>query len=292
MVQDQSNLDIRVDPLLPQLPADFPVALTFYHHRCWSPRQMRHVHDCLEIGLCLQGSGIFTAGDKIMPFATGDVLVVNTQEFHGLRNAPGEESDWNFLLVHVPGLLAVTGESDALLRTEALAGPGFANIIGPGRTQVHWQVRQLIAEMSAPGGHHESLVRAQLWALLLELHRLLESTDRAGATPAQLLRLEPALHYLTEHYSEDVRVPTLARHCHMSEATLRRLFQAALGCSPQERLAQLRVQMACSLLRSGTRTVLDIVQAVGYDAPSSFNRQFRRVMGASAAAWRRAQRAV
>ena len=248
---------------------------------------MQHVHDCFEIGLCLKGSGIFVVEDEILPFAAGDLITINARVMHGLRIAPGEESDWNFIFVDLVRLLDDVEEDRAVLGAGALTEPGFPNVVSPDQTYAHWLLRRLIGELSQPhGAAHRSLVRAYLWALVIELHRLVRH-EPATRSPVHLGRLHPALRYLTEHYSEPVRTIVLARACHVSEATLRRLFQAGLGCTPQERLARRRIQMACSLLRTTDRKVIDVAMDVGYGAPSSFNRQFRRQLGCSAAVWRR-----
>ncbi|MBC8010431.1 MAG: AraC family transcriptional regulator, partial [Burkholderiales bacterium] len=46
------------------------------------------------------------------------------------------------------------------------------------------------------------------------------------------------------------------------------------------------LSMAASLLRGTTRTILEIGQLVGFESPSSLNRQFRARYGKSPRSWR------
>ena len=62
-----------------------------------------HIHDALEIGCCLEGSGTFYIGSKILPFRAGDVTVITDREFHRCRSSPGTRSRWAWFLslIHI-----------------------------------------------------------------------------------------------------------------------------------------------------------------------------------------------
>jgi AraC-like DNA-binding protein len=54
-------------------------------------------------------------------------------------------------------------------------------------------------------------------------------------------------------------------------------------------LAQWRMQLAAGRLATGTAKVAAIAGEVGYDSEPAFSRAFKRLMGVSPGAWRRAR---
>ncbi|RRD21397.1 AraC family transcriptional regulator [Brucellaceae bacterium VT-16-1752] len=70
----------------------------------------------------------------------------------------------------------------------------------------------------------------------------------------------------------------VARHLHMSEATLRRHL-AAEGSSLSSLLADVRMSHALSLLQSTDQPVGNIARNVGYESASSFASRFRQRFG-------------
>ena len=97
-----------------------------------------------------------------------------------------------------------------------------------------------------------------------------------------LLRIEPAVRYISEHYlTEEIRVPALAEACGMSESYLKRLFLAAFGLSPKKYITKLRMEHALELLRSNMFTVGEIAEKCGYESLYYFSRVFKESFGIS-----------
>ena len=114
--------------------------------------------------------------------------------------------------------------------------------------------------------------------------------------PANLLRLliEPRLHPAVQGMlaqpGEPWSLQTLAEHCHMSRATFVRLFRLAAGQSPGSFLSSVRMlQAARWLTRPGLSIAADS-EKVGYASEPAFHRMFKRHMGLSPGAFRRAAR--
>ena len=56
---------------------------------------------------------------------------------------------------------------------------------------------------------------------------------------------------------------------------------SGIGMKPVEYLNLVRVEQACALIRKGEQSIEDICDEVGYQTPSTFNRNFKIVMGVS-----------
>ena len=83
-------------------------------------------------------------------------------------------------------------------------------------------------------------------------------------------------------------VDELASHVGLSRSALAERFTNLVGAPPMHYLTRWRVQVAADLLRSSRRTLAAIGAEVGYESEAAFNRAFKRELGATPAAWRRA----
>ena len=74
----------------------------------------------------------------------------------------------------------------------------------------------------------------------------------------------------------------------LSRSVLYERFAMIVGQTPAQYLINWRMQVAAGMLRSSAATIAAVACEVGYQSEASFSRAFRRVMGESPAAWRRA----
>lgn len=95
-----------------------------------------------------------------------------------------------------------------------------------------------------------------------------------------------AQHWLQKRMVDNVRMSDLAREFAVSERTLIRRFNAALGQAPLTYLQHLRIDTARLLLESGNLGVEQIASQVGYADASSFSRLFRQRLDLSPGAYR------
>lgn len=93
--------------------------------------------------------------------------------------------------------------------------------------------------------------------------------------------------WLAEHFREQGAIPRVVELANIPERTLKRRFKNATGLSLIERLQDLRVEEAKSLLESSTMPVDEISYAVGYEDPSFFRRLFKRRTSLTPSQYRR-----
>lgn len=253
------------------------------------PITFLHIHDCLELGYCYSGSGIFAVGEKILPFSAGDISFINHTEMHLARSAPGSSSHWTWVFLDPIRLVGLPAGEAGVLDPTLLAGVQFNNLIPSGRYPALGRiVLRLIEELRGrhPGGG--GALRALTWELMILMQRHAPELGAATTRPAaDYGRIAPALEFMARNHATKIDIGRLARRCGLSEPHFRRLFGQLTGRSPGAYWHDLRLRMASSLLRTTDRSVLEISQAVGYDSLSSFNRQFRAGFDCSPRDWRR-----
>ena len=85
-----------------------------------------------------------------------------------------------------------------------------------------------------------------------------------------------AVDYISEHYSEKVKINDLASYIGVSRSYLTSSFRKSMGCSPQEFLVKLRMEKAQSLLRKTDMPISSVAGAVGYSDQLAFSKMFKK----------------
>lgn len=108
------------------------------------------------------------------------------------------------------------------------------------------------------------------------------------ATPGSSI-LE-ALRWLRLNFREQLRIEELAESLSISPSSLHHQFKALTSTSPLQYQKLLRLQEARNLLITESDTAAGISEEVGYNSPSQFSREYKRLFGVSpseeAARWR------
>lgn len=273
-----------------ELPDSFPIRFLNRHSPPIDAIDSLHQHDCLELGYCHEGAGVYVIEDKLLPFSAGDATVINDLEMHRSRSAAGAISTWSYILVDPMRMLSTALDERDVLRIGHLGGPAFNNVFDPDRHGgIVGCIRDLVVELESPGPKHGAVVKGLILALMGRLHRLVKEQSPIETQARDAAeRVAPALDFLVKRYAESIAVPELARMCYTSESNFRRLFKQATGRGPQEYQICLRVQMAAALLESTRSPIREISERVGFATLSSFNRHFRRIMKTAPRAHRKA----
>jgi AraC-like DNA-binding protein len=103
---------------------------------------------------------------------------------------------------------------------------------------------------------------------------------RMAAANSDLQRIARAIHWLKQHFAEPIRIEDVARAAYMSPSGLYHHFKAVTAMSPLQYQKQLRLQEARRLLLSEGLDAATAGFRVGYESPSQFSREYRRLFGA------------
>ncbi len=88
-----------------------------------------------------------------------------------------------------------------------------------------------------------------------------------------------AIQCLREHYDRPLTVDALAALARLSASAFHRRFKSLTSLSPLQYQKQLRLMEARRLLLSQRLKVEKVASSVGYESPSQFNREYRRMFG-------------
>lgn len=172
--------------------------------------------------------------------------------------------------------------SDLVMRTPAPSTPAPVlglNLCAASETLLDGAVR-LLALLDDPAA-------APILAPLVErelLYRLL--TGPYGPTIRQMVaghgrvaQVSRAIAWIKQHYTAPFRVEALAAAVGMSSSNLYEQFKAVTSMSPLQYQKQLRLQEARRLMLAGAMDAAGAAFEVGYESPSQFSREYRRLFG-------------
>jgi AraC-like DNA-binding protein len=187
------------------------------------------------------------------------------------------------LAVRVEFDSAVVGE---LLADGATAPPPGPSARGIGVTPVEppllGAITRLVALLDAP---HDIAALSPL--VLREItYRLLTGPQgvrlrqiAAAGAPAQ--RIARAVGWIKDHFAEPARVEALAKRVGLSPSAFHLHFKSVTGLSPLQYQKRFRLQEARRLMLGEGFDAAEAAFRVGYESPSQFGREYRRLFGTS-----------
>jgi transcriptional regulator GlxA family with amidase domain len=113
------------------------------------------------------------------------------------------------------------------------------------------------------------------------------ATSIASGLPSWQIR--KVLQHIDAHLHEDISVADLSALLDLSEGYFSRAFRASLGHPPHAYIVGCRLSRAKEMIRTSVRSLAEIAQACGFCDQPHLTKCFRRSLGTSPAAWRRAQ---
>ncbi|GAA4780757.1 AraC family transcriptional regulator [Lysobacter hankyongensis] len=210
---------------------------------------------CLIVSTSLPITGRIIEASSARPYLCLridlDPRIVEALSSQVEEDAPGDSAPGRALLVAEtsPALL------DAALRLVRLADEPDA------------------APVLAPLAMREIHFRLLTGALGPQLRALCRSDGQAR-------RVGRAIALLRERYAEPLRIEALAEAAHMSASSLYERFREVTAMSPLQFQKRLRLQEARRLMLSDGLEAAAAAHRVGYESPSHFSREYRRLFGA------------
>jgi len=96
---------------------------------------------------------------------------------------------------------------------------------------------------------------------------------------SQSNRIALAIDWLKRHFSQPLRIDTLAAQANMSASTFHHHFRQVTAMSPLQYQKWLRLNEARRLMLTGDHNTATAAFKVGYESPSQFSREYSRLFG-------------
>lgn len=237
------------------------------------------IHSVYRPSLCVvvQGAKTSMLGDRAFRYDAGKCLIASMEVpiRAQITRASAEEPYLSFSLTIDPAMVADL-LLDPGLGTEAEPALGV-HALPPDLPDALVRLFALCARprdlpVLAP------LVRREIvWRLLNG--PMGPGLRQIGLADSRMARIGRAVARIRADFAGPISVPDLAALAGMSPATFHRHFKAVTAMTPVQYQKQLRLQEARRLLLAEGADVAGIGFALGYESPSQFSREYRRLFG-------------
>jgi AraC-like DNA-binding protein len=117
------------------------------------------------------------------------------------------------------------------------------------------------------------------------LYRLLTGAQggairNIAAGDSRLQQVNRAIGWIKQHFTQPFSIDAVANEARMSHSSLHQHFKAVTSLSPLQFQKQLRLQEARRLMLGQALDAAKAGYEVGYESPSQFTREYRRLFGA------------
>lgn len=249
----------------------------------------QHFHNLLEIGICHYGEGDLVLEEDYYRFAPGMISCIPANFLHVTRSDTGVPAFWEYLYIDPEKILKNSGKhSIQEMRDliEAINQKTFFIKVEENPLIVTL-IRSIFEEMQKKQEFWRECVTGLTISLLYAIARYNGKKDVASNVKVTGLQLEKAIAYVEEHYQSNFKILDLATECHMSETHFRRIFQEKMNMTPIEYVNFVRVKKACEIIDKTDISMEEVAEKVGFITPSTFNRNFRKIIGTSPYQWKK-----
>lgn len=248
-----------------------------------------HFHNHMEIGYCYYGTGSMVFRDNQIPFRNGTCTVIPKNVPHTTKSDPGTVSRWEYLFVDVENIISAVFPQKRLLSDRVIQSINSkVHMWGVGEhAELTETICGILKEMTECAPFYKERSYGMLQALMTGIARLGWDTEEETYTDeGGIGQITPALNCISRFYNQPLKIGDLANACFLSESHFRRVFGNCMNMTPLEYITLIRIKVACELLDKTNDSILDIANRVGFSTPSSFNRNFKRIMGVAPQQWR------
>lgn len=222
-----------------------------------------HLHKELEFIYVEHGSLTVTINEQTRVIAAGDFALVFPNVLHSYPESQSNVSA--IVCICSPSLL---GDFSSTVKHRHPEVPFLDhNLVHP---NVTYAIGELLNEFSLD---RSSSVYSPLLQLVLArtlpLCRLQKNVETSDSDLTYRI-----VSYLTQHYTQDLTLASLANHLNISMYYVSHIFSSQFHMGFNRYLNQLRINHAISLLHTTDLSILDIALDSGFSSQRTFNRVF------------------
>ena len=244
-----------------------------------------HSHNFYEIMIVIGGAAMHHIGDFHQTISMGDVYIIKPGQQHSYEvELSGGIEVLNVLfgdellgadlrdIEQVPGFRALFTEKESKRNLSP-----HLKLPPQELAQLNNLAEQIEIELEDMTAGYEFFCETKFRELLIVLSRRYSHVQGRGNK--NVLRMGELLAYMDNHLEEDITFNTLVEVSKMSPTSLRRMCQAAFGCSPMDYLRRLRIHKAMLLFTDSSKSVTEVAYQVGFQDAGYFSRIFKDESG-------------
>lgn len=252
-----------------------------------------HIHNLMEIGMCVQGSGNMWLGEESIRYAPGTITIIPEGFSHSTESDDEVSSGWEYFFLDVSRILYCFYPGDEFFRNdlEEMINRRAWCITEDKYPELASLLALLMDEVRQKDVMYRECQKGLCQNLLLRIVRMnedvIEEEKYTAVEKRDMKQIQPAIDFIHEQYGREIKIAELAGSCHMSESHFRRKFEECTRMTPVEYLNSYRIKKACDMIRENKGSMADIAEMTGFLSISTFNRNFKNIFGVSPNQWKK-----
>jgi AraC-like DNA-binding protein len=232
----------------------------------------RHWNETYVIQVVEQGVNELYCRGATHHVSTGSILFINPHEIH-TGSSVGQAPLMYRSLYPTPELMA---EVASQCHDRLTPIPCFSALIVPDKRLATMFLKAHHLCEAGVDALTTQTTLLDLLALIIQRHS--DKQQPMHPLGNEIAAVKRAKEYLTENFSKNISLESLAQIAYLSPFHLLRAFRKAVGLPPHEYVINLRVEHAKQLLAQG-RAIADVAFETGFCDQCHLNRHFKRIVG-------------
>ncbi len=238
-----------------------------------SQNKKLHFHNGFEIGVCMEGDGIFLIANRVYRFTKNCVSFISSEQPHIAQSPNESPSRWRYLTIDWEKMF---GNRDFEIRNNVIHSEKMAQL-----------VLMIYDEAEKKESSYENVISHLLDALMCQMLRYENSDAASPVAKNGQDNVYAAIRYICNNYDKKFSIKELAAVNHYSVNYFRKVFKERTGMTPLDYVINVRLKMAAILLRSTDKSILSVAEECGFSTLSSFNRYFKSRYNMTPSQWRK-----
>ena len=250
-----------------------------------------HFHNYMDIGYCYWGNGKLTIEESTVNYKGGIITIIPENIPHESKSLNDGICKWEYLFIDIDNFIRKEMQFHRLIPEEVIKRINNQGYV------IQWNqnknltalVRSVMEEYREKKPYYRQAVKGYLRAFVAELLRLNEDMSSSLTLEEKRLNsyIERSVNYIAEHFAEEIKMSDVADECGLSESHFRRIFEESMSMKPLDYLNMIRIDKACELMQTTDYAMEEIGFRVGYQTPSTFNRNFKKLTSKTPYQWKK-----
>lgn len=250
-----------------------------------------HFHNYMEIGYCYWGNGKLTIEESTVSYKGGIITIIPENIPHETKSLNEGICKWEYLFIDIDNFIRKEMQFHRLIPEEVVKRINNQGYV------IQWNqnknltalIRSIMEEYREKKPYYRQAVKGYLRAFVAELLRLNEDMSSSLTLEEKRLNsyIERSVNYIAEHFAEEIKMSDVAGECGLSESHFRRIFEESMSMKPLDYLNMIRIDKACELMQTTDYAMEEVGFRVGYQTPSTFNRNFKKLTSKTPYQWKK-----
>lgn len=235
----------------------------------------KHLHHEVEIRICVEGSFKVSCNGELRQLLPGDIMVAFPNDIHEYFNGDAAKG---FMLIFKPDI-----------------SPVIKKLVTEHRYENYISMKELIPLFESmyyefTNNCSASVAYGYVHIIAGKIFKSLPYAQTPYAKESSLLT--ETLKYVSENYTSDITLKSVAKQIGVSHNHLSRIFSQQIPGGFCSYVNMHRVHHACELLKNTNSTVYEVLFDSGFTNERTFYRVFKVVTGQSPKEYRKTHQAL